>query len=301
MDIKSLTDFIADEIFDTSFLVNVQIKGLESLKFRNINNYWPKNRTRHLKCKGNNCEEFTVVHLGWLDYSHYQFLVNFYGLNNKRYSITKLTFYVSSFYLLRNSCTTELKFTEYWQIKTFNPAFTSLEISFRLIFLFFAFIVCIWYYTLLRRHPSTNWSIEQKFTYVLLPLLILYDSKEDFCFGKNFLLTNIFPRRSIVSVDVLGEFLVRRDARCDLPVDIPLHPFVVLVSKSINISRNTISRSIYFQGLNIPRAQTKREEILDLLFAKAFDSISNLALCSCSVYLGETRWDARSNLDTFLW
>lgn len=85
----------SDEIFDSSFLVNVQIKGLENLKFRNINNYWPKNRTRHLKCKGSSCEEFTVVHLGWLDYSHYQFLINFYGLNSKRYSITKLTFYVS--------------------------------------------------------------------------------------------------------------------------------------------------------------------------------------------------------------
>ncbi|KAL7052212.1 hypothetical protein ACKWTF_004817 [Chironomus riparius] len=143
-----------NEIFDTSFLVSVQLKGLNNLKFKNINKYQLRNRTRHLKCKGNICEDFTVVHLGWLDYSHYQFLINFYGLNSNRYSITKLTFY----------------------IKTFNPAFTSLEISFRLIFLFFAFIVTIWYYTLLRKHPSTNWSIEQKFTYYLLPLLILYDN-----------------------------------------------------------------------------------------------------------------------------
>ncbi|KAG5675668.1 hypothetical protein PVAND_005555 [Polypedilum vanderplanki] len=143
-----------DETFDTTFLVSVKIKGLEDDKLKNIEKFQPQNRTRHLKCKGNNCEEFTLIHLGWLDYSHYQFIVNFYGLNHNRYSITKLTFY----------------------IKTFNLAFTSLEISFRLIFLFFTFIVTMWYYTLLRKHPSSNWTIEQKFTYILLPLLIFYDN-----------------------------------------------------------------------------------------------------------------------------
>lgn len=65
-------------------------------------------------------------------------------------------------------------------MKTFNPAFTSLEISFRFIFLFFAFIVTCWFYHTLRKYPSNNWSIEQKFTFVLLPMLILFNSKFNF-------------------------------------------------------------------------------------------------------------------------
>ncbi|CRK99945.1 CLUMA_CG013243, isoform B [Clunio marinus] len=143
-----------NEIFDTSFNVNVIIKGLEDETLVELDEYSTINRTRHLKCKGNHCEEFTIVHLAWLEYSHYQFNVHFYGLTHKRYNINKLTFY----------------------IKTFNPAYTSLEISFRLIFLFFAFITLCWFYHTLKKHPITIWSIEQKFTFILLPMLILFNN-----------------------------------------------------------------------------------------------------------------------------
>lgn len=84
---------LLDEIFDTAFSVNVQILGLDTNKLLPLAG--EKNRTRHLKCKGKECEEFTILHLGFLEYSHYQFIVTFYGLNNKRYNIEKLTFYVS--------------------------------------------------------------------------------------------------------------------------------------------------------------------------------------------------------------
>lgn len=86
---------ILDEIFDTAFEVNVIIKGLEESNLITLDEYSAKNRTRHLKCKGNSCEEFTIMHLAWLEYSHYQLGVNFYGLNHKRYNINKLYFYVS--------------------------------------------------------------------------------------------------------------------------------------------------------------------------------------------------------------
>lgn len=158
--------------------MNVIIKGLDESKLITLEEYSATNRTRHLKCKGNNCEEFTILHLAWLEYSHYQLTVNFYGLNHKRYNINKLFFYVSysradiySHFIYINIL--------YLQLKTFNPAFTSLEISFRFIFLFFAFIVTCWFYHTLRRYPSSNWSIEQKFTFVLLPSLIMFDSKRD--------------------------------------------------------------------------------------------------------------------------
>lgn len=77
--------------------MNVEIKGIDDGKLVTLDEYSSKNRTRHLKCTGNSCEEFTIVHLAWLDFSHYQFGVSFYGLNHvaKRYNINKLMFFVS--------------------------------------------------------------------------------------------------------------------------------------------------------------------------------------------------------------
>lgn len=164
--------YFSDEIFDTGFEVNVIIKGLDDSKLLELSEYSANNRTRHLKCKGNSCEDFTIVHLAWLEYSHYQFSINFYGLNHKRYNINKLTFYVGQQVILSIT-----RLSILLQMKTFNPAYTSLEISFRFIFLFFAFIVLCWFYHGLRKHPLSNWSIEQKFCFVLLPMLILFNSE----------------------------------------------------------------------------------------------------------------------------
>lgn len=86
--------YTPDEIFDTTFQVNVIIKGLDDSKLVVLDEYSSINRTRHLKCKGNTCEDFTIMHLAWLEYSHYQLNVNFFGLNHKRYNINKLYFYV---------------------------------------------------------------------------------------------------------------------------------------------------------------------------------------------------------------
>lgn len=74
--------------------MNVIIKGLDDSKLVTLDGYSSTNRTRHLKCKGNSCEEFTIMHLAWLEYSHYQFSVSFFGLTHKRYNINKLNFYV---------------------------------------------------------------------------------------------------------------------------------------------------------------------------------------------------------------
>jgi hypothetical protein len=62
--------FVLDEIFDTAFEVSVTIKGLEDSKLIPLDDYSvAKNRTRHLKCRGNNCEDFTILHMAWLEYS----------------------------------------------------------------------------------------------------------------------------------------------------------------------------------------------------------------------------------------
>jgi hypothetical protein len=54
-------------------------------------------RTRHLRCQKQDCEEFIVMHLGFLDYTHYILTVHFFGLESfhLRYAIKEVTFYVS--------------------------------------------------------------------------------------------------------------------------------------------------------------------------------------------------------------
>lgn len=100
--IKQYFKNISDEIFDTKFQVNVIIKGLDDSKLVVLDAYSSINRTRHLKCTGNTCEDFTIMHLAWLEFSHYQLNVNFYGLNHKRYNINKLYFYVRYHKILIN-------------------------------------------------------------------------------------------------------------------------------------------------------------------------------------------------------
>lgn len=107
-----LLKHISDEIFDTTFQVNVIIKGLDDSKLVVLDEYSSINRTRHLKCTGNTCDEFTIMHLAWLEYSHYQLMVNFYGLNHKRYNINKLFFYVRIFVTSTNNIFITKLFTD---------------------------------------------------------------------------------------------------------------------------------------------------------------------------------------------
>lgn len=93
--------YFSDEKYDKSFLVSVAIDGItEQHKPKSIlNDENVRNRTRHLLCERNDCQEFIVLHLGFLDYAHYIITVRFYGLESfhQRYNIRAITFYVSRF------------------------------------------------------------------------------------------------------------------------------------------------------------------------------------------------------------
>lgn len=88
-----------DETFDKSFQVSVEIDGItdEHKPISILPRHKAKNRTRHLKCMRSLCEEFTVLHLGFLNYAHYVIAVRFFDLNffNERYHIKNLKFVVS--------------------------------------------------------------------------------------------------------------------------------------------------------------------------------------------------------------
>lgn len=125
------TDNTDDERFDKSFQVSVSIDGLtdehkpvtilpsvaaknRSVHFSSLFLYFYFSmvfavvhltstlfisfRTRHLLCERNSCDEFTVLHLGFLDYAHYIVTVRFYDLESfhQRYNIKSLRFFVST-------------------------------------------------------------------------------------------------------------------------------------------------------------------------------------------------------------
>ncbi|RZF38143.1 hypothetical protein LSTR_LSTR005504 [Laodelphax striatellus] len=166
------TDNTDDEKFDKSFHVSVLIDGLTTdNKLVNVmHNDNAHNRTRHLRCEKKYCDQVTVAHLGFLDYNYYVLTVFFYDLESfhKRYHISEITFY----------------------FKSYNPGFTQIEIWFRFIFLLSTFIVTCWFAHNLRKYPIYDWSIEQKWMSVLLPLLLLYN---DPIFPMTFLVNSWLP------------------------------------------------------------------------------------------------------------
>ncbi|XP_063533454.1 transmembrane protein 181 [Cydia strobilella] len=146
-----------EEIFDKSFQISISIDGV--LSDHTTFNLLPEseltNRTQHLKCKQQVCEEVLVLHLGSLEYTHYMLHVHFYGLQefHKRYFIKEIFFY----------------------FKTYNPAFTQMETWFRFIFLLTTFTVACWFAHSLRKYSTHDWAIEQKWLSLLLPMLLLYN------------------------------------------------------------------------------------------------------------------------------
>ncbi|XP_052740702.1 transmembrane protein 181 isoform X2 [Bicyclus anynana] len=152
-----ITDNNDEEIFDKSFQVSIAIDGVVGghITENIIPDAGVTNRTQHLKCKKQLCDEIMILHLGSLEYTHYVLNIRFYGLKefHYRYNIRDIVFY----------------------FKTYNPAFTQMETWFRFIFLLTTFTVACWFAHTLRKFSTQDWAIEQKWLSILLPLLLLYN------------------------------------------------------------------------------------------------------------------------------
>ncbi|EPY85251.1 transmembrane protein 181 [Camelus ferus] len=74
--------------------------------------------------------------------------------------------------------------------KTYDPAFSKLEIWFRFVFVVLTFIVTCLFAHSLRKFSMRDWGIEQKWMSILLPLLLLYN---DPFFPLSFLVNSWFP------------------------------------------------------------------------------------------------------------
>ncbi|XP_057594359.1 transmembrane protein 181 isoform X2 [Hippopotamus amphibius kiboko] len=148
----------------TSFPMTVKVDGVAQDGTTMFIHSKVHNRTRTLMCAGK-CAEIIVAHLGYLNYTQYTVTV---GFEHPQLHIK------------------EMNFT--W--KTYDPAFSHLEIWFRFVFVVLTFIVTCLFAHSLRKFSMRDWGIEQKWMSVLLPLLLLYN---DPFFPLSFLVNSWFP------------------------------------------------------------------------------------------------------------
>ncbi|RXG72783.1 Transmembrane protein [Armadillidium vulgare] len=146
-----------EEFFKREFLLNISLEGLakDMKKTEVLKKNQAHSRNRTLSCDHDACSEFNILHLGYLEYTHFILTLNFQGLENihQRAPIKDIIFY----------------------FKTYNPSFTKLEIWVRFIFLVVSFAMMSWFAHSLREYSIYVWSIEQKWLSLLLPLLLLYN------------------------------------------------------------------------------------------------------------------------------
>uniref|UniRef100_A0A3Q4HRG3 Transmembrane protein 181 n=1 Tax=Neolamprologus brichardi TaxID=32507 RepID=A0A3Q4HRG3_NEOBR len=155
----------AENSFKQPFEINVELKGvMQDASVMHINNGRIKSRMLHCAA-AQNCDEIIVLHLGYLNYTQYQVMVSFKGLENITYDI-------------------KVKFV--W--KTYNSTFSQVEIWFRFVFVVLTFM-CMFAHSL-RKFSMRDWGIEQKWMSILLPLLLLYN---DPFFPLSFLVNSWFP------------------------------------------------------------------------------------------------------------
>ncbi|ELU00224.1 hypothetical protein CAPTEDRAFT_100629 [Capitella teleta] len=180
------TDYAKSKRFTFPFHVEVQVRGmLEEDQSEKVFEGGAHNRTRNLQCTSETCGQLILLHLGFLDYANYVVTVHFYGLEGMNQRITSIRFL----------------------FKSYNPSFTQLEIWFRFVFLVLTFIsTCLFAHTL-RKFSMRDWSMEQRWMSVLLPLLLLYNNP---IFPLTFLVNSWIPGMfdAIFQASFLGALLL---------------------------------------------------------------------------------------------
>lgn len=166
----------ASETFNKDFVVALKMEAMPSASKSKVTLLNEEidlggGRLHHLFCSLKRCSPIQVFHLEFLSYEKYDFEVSFKNLDSvhSKYEIS------------------DIRFT----FQSVNSSFTTLIIWFRFVFLALAFSVTCWFTHSLHKHAFSEWSIEQKWTAFLLPLLILYDNP---FYPMMFLLGFSFPR-----------------------------------------------------------------------------------------------------------
>ncbi|XP_030849942.1 transmembrane protein 181 isoform X2 [Strongylocentrotus purpuratus] len=144
-------DDASAETFQKPFNVSIMLRGVAQDSSQEKLTSVPYNRSRKLSCEKGRCTELLLLHLLTLKYSTYIVTVSFQGL--EKHHVTAINFY----------------------FRTYNPAFSNMMIWFRFVFLVITFIITCMFAHSLRKFSMRDWSIEQKWLSVILPLLLLYN------------------------------------------------------------------------------------------------------------------------------
>lgn len=160
------------------FTVNEDASSMSGLKYFT--------RTRNYMCNGELlCDTIAIMHFGYLPYSKMQIEISFDGIEMPPTGVPDIIF----------------------DVKTFNLEFTTYEIWFRFSLLILTFLVTSLFAHSLRKTRLHDWTIEQKWTCILLCLLLFYN---DPIFPIKFIVTSWIPALvdSIVQVTFLSALLL---------------------------------------------------------------------------------------------
>lgn len=141
------------EEFSKNIFLNLHLR--QSIKDQTSSLEESVNRTRTLHCNNENCDVFSILHLDYLHNDRYSVVLKLYGLTD----IGALS--VKDFEFTFNS---------------YNPSFTQLELCYRFFFLFLTLIVTVSYTRSLKKFSIRDWSIEQKWIFILLRSMLFFNN-----------------------------------------------------------------------------------------------------------------------------
>lgn len=158
------------ETFMKTCNVLVEVEGFMSKNTKRLVGGKGHERSRTIRCDDQKCDPFIVMHLGVLEYSHYLVNITFNGLESidRHFTIEDITF----------------------TMITYNPEFTEMEVWFRFFFVMSTVVITVAFVVSMKKFPLDDWSIEQKWIILLLPLLLGFD---DPIFAWTLTTSNLFP------------------------------------------------------------------------------------------------------------
>lgn len=137
---------------DFSLSIHLHENGYTKNKMSSMEYF---NRSRTLHCKNEECDIFSVLHIDYLHSQQYKVELKVHGLDE----------------------IAGLKMKDFlFTFNSYNPSFTKLELCVRFIYLFCTFLVIIAYERSLNKFSIRDWSIEQKWMFILLRSLLFFNN-----------------------------------------------------------------------------------------------------------------------------
>ncbi|KER31973.1 hypothetical protein T265_12890, partial [Opisthorchis viverrini] len=167
--ITLLVGLKAGLLFKVNVTVEIQVhpETFNAKKLENTNELVflmsPIHRSTVLNCIEAVCDELFLVHLIPIDYTRYVFTVQFDGLANSgsQWEVDHQLLHVIDVEFHFHYC---------------NPQFTYLELISRFVCFTFSEVSAVLFLSSLRNFALRDWTLEQKYTALLLPLLMLFNN-----------------------------------------------------------------------------------------------------------------------------